>query len=1090
MPQPSTSHLSSGASRLANQFNITVPQSQANVTTSPPPPEEDNLKTWGGSGKFEVRPGIMFDPEKAETLPKEDYFFGLFEGPSPEAYSYTTEEDLQESFEVAAKRFKTRLTNLAEEVGGKIDPLVFSTGGPLPEDKWSFTPTETSLRIEELADMDTFQSIIGFADTTEEYTNALTNALGEGNFKILEDTQKTGFEAKYYISVKREDGSFTDYSPVTRTITDYYVRLSRQMGFDIATGSAALATATGLAMGVGAFSGPAAVVTMPIAFMYGLYAGGKGAEKAREFLKEEIGLKENEANSLSRLWDGFLDAANPMSGTLAEKLSGGMELLFSTIPGVKTQMRIGLANIRAKYIEKAARKPGETQTLLKTQEGIDATQPGGAFEIKGTVGPWGKGEGSVSLKPFILTQVVEGKVIGRLGSLAEQTSLVIPTALREQMQSAVAYLQKYSSAMGKGNFKEFQKHVKDFGLFVANAKKTATAKFSRTDIGENINALSEMWGILRASEAKGLYANVFDKLKKSSYDLNDLRELLPSGYKTIIPVSDPGKQTFKKTESIIPKERKGEPILNSLVDELMSIGRFTSGKDRILTPNQIKAAVDDFAAKNPGFEFDYANVDSPAKILQMYASRFGTLARETFGPDGSATNPAAAKSAMKIRNALLDLIGNPREKVDASILKDLQKANNFYKETFKTTEVLDTSLRGARADAIPEPADTTNLIIGSPGASGVTKSSVVTMQHINKMENYVRDNIQRIGFDVNIPEGDLTNIKKAFRLVLNHKLARSAGTKLSEKGEATDFITYLESFDPDQLRLLGIDEATELKLRDDAEIIAKLTDKNFFDIVGVNDPENMPFKYVFETLMKGDSKDIFVNMSKVAAVAKQAVKSGDNAAALNIRQGFLDFIISKESGIIKTVDKSSPYARAGTDIIDVSRFKEMMDHLNGNPAFKDILTPEDFAVLNLLFDYTTVIQQTGADAGAALAGAQIIGNMYTLDPRKFLDGVTRLVAQRRIAKFITSETVAQRALALEAGKGGPVIKLPGKLKAYMFGETAVGAIMARFAMQGMGEDFQMGRGTIEEQTDAILEPSVLTPGGRNLSKQFAPSAPN
>ena len=67
MPQHTTQHLSSGANRLANQFNITVPQ--ANVATTTSPPEEDNLKTWGGSGKFEVRPGITFDPEKAETLP-------------------------------------------------------------------------------------------------------------------------------------------------------------------------------------------------------------------------------------------------------------------------------------------------------------------------------------------------------------------------------------------------------------------------------------------------------------------------------------------------------------------------------------------------------------------------------------------------------------------------------------------------------------------------------------------------------------------------------------------------------------------------------------------------------------------------------------------------------------------------------------------------------------------------------------------------------------------------------------------------------------------------------------------------------------
>ena len=58
-----------------------------------------------------------------------------------------------------------------------------------------------------------------------------------------------------------------------------------------------------------------------------------------------------------------------------------------------------------------------------------------------------------------------------------------------------------------------------------------------------------------------MYKNIFDKLKTSSYNLDDLRILVSKQYKTIIPTSDPGKSTNKKTVGELLAANKGEQAL-------------------------------------------------------------------------------------------------------------------------------------------------------------------------------------------------------------------------------------------------------------------------------------------------------------------------------------------------------------------------------------------------------------------------------------------------------------------------------------------------------------------------------------------------
>ena len=78
--------------------------------------------------------------------------------------------------------------------------------------------------------------------------------------------------------------------------------------------------------------------------------------------------------------------------------------------------------------------------------------------------------------------------------------------------------------------------------------------------------------------------------------------------------------------------------------------------------------------------------------------------------------------------------------------------------------------------------------------------------------------------------------------------------------------------------------------------------------------------------------------------------------------------------------------------------------LQTTPIFKQILTKQDLKVLDGLSTYVATVQKAGTDAGSALSGAQLIGNMFTLDFFKFASGFARLSAQKRISELFTNQT--------------------------------------------------------------------------------------
>ena len=89
-----------------------------------------------------------------------------------------------------------------------------------------------------------------------------------------------------------------------------------------------------------------------------------------------------------------------------------------------------------------------------------------------------------------------------------------------------------------------------------------------------------------------MYKKIFDKLENSSYNLDDLRGLISTQYKTIIPTSDPGKFTTKKTAGDLLASNKGEDALRSLILDVMDLGRTSNKgtKPRELNIGQLKSA--------------------------------------------------------------------------------------------------------------------------------------------------------------------------------------------------------------------------------------------------------------------------------------------------------------------------------------------------------------------------------------------------------------------------------------------------------------------------------------------------------------------
>jgi len=907
---------------------------------------------------------------------------------------------------------------------------------------------------------ESLQSKLYLADTDEQFVNALETAFGKGNVRMIKDdaTQRFTFATRNYVSVKRDNGSFTPFMPATATPTDYVKKYASgiiaETGASLAIVPAAFATSAA----VSAVTGPAALVLGPAMFAYTLYAGGKSVEAGRQYLQDTFGLNKEEALKFSGTLDLIKELTVPEvfqegEATEAEKqreIAAALEVGLALIPGLKDKMKLAIGKIRST----GQIKPTTYKSAVSAQETVAETAAGGAMDI------------GIPLENLMLQQVVPSKLIGRVSSLAEQTSLIIPLKTQKQMQSVVAYLKKYGDNVGEGDFKKFQQDVADIGQTLKSVQDAPVGgRPDLTTIGENLGRLEDTFLRLRAVEARGLYSDVFDKVKNSSYNLDDIRAFLPENTTTIIPVTPADATKKAPVGADLPPEVRGERLMSNLMDSLIIMGKEQSDGTRQINPSQIRAAVKQFAEDNPGFNFDAKSVDSPAKILQLFASRYGELARDTFSTAGTATNPKLFGQAMEMRNALLDLIGKPVKPIDG-VADNLAKANDFYKETFELTGTgLQTQARiGRRSTETPEPATLAEQLTTVPGGGGRALPATVTMENINAQEAYVRQNINRIDPSKAGPEviGAATELKDSFASVLSSKLVRMNPTDLADVTGATDVVKFLDSFEPRQLRALGIDEAQEAQIRNDATLIANLQRGGSMDQV-LGAPPSGTMAEVFETALSGDSAQTRASLNELLAVGRrQATPEGKEGVATNLREGLLNFIISPQSGVLKEVQSNSAFGEIGQQTIDVAALQSVMTKLKSAGVFRDILNETDEKVLDAITEYAGVINRQGADAGSALAGAQIIGEMFTVDPGKFIAGLARLGTQARVARLLANDEFVKAVTGT-----GKAQTTADKLKQMFFGSGAYGTLIAKVAMEGMGF-----RESDAEQTNRMLEDSA------------------
>jgi hypothetical protein len=417
-----------------------------------------------------------------------------------------------------------------------------------------------------------------------------------------------------------------------------------------------------------------------------------------------------------------------------------------------------------------------------------------------------------------------------------------------------------------------------------------------------------------------------------------------------------------------------------------------------------------------------------------------------------------------MRNALLDLIGKPVKPIDG-VADNLAKANDFYKETFELTGTgLQTQARiGRRSTETPEPATLAEQLTTVPGGGGRALPATITMENINAQEAYVRQNIDRIDPSKTGPEviGAAADLKNSFASVLSSKLARMMPTDLADVTGATDVTRFLDSFEPRQLRALGIDAAQEAQIRNDATLIANLQRGGSVEQV-LGAPPSGTMAEVFETALSGDSAQIRASLNELLAVGRrQATPEGKEGVASNLREGLINFIISPQSGVLKEVQSNSAFAEVGQQTIDVAALQNVMTKLKSAGVFRDILNETDEKVLDAITEYAGVINRQGADAGSALAGAQIIGEMFTVDPGKFVSGLARLGTQARVARLLANDEFVKAVTGT-----GKAQTTADKLKQMFFGSGAYGTLIAKVAMEGMGV-----RESDADQTERMLQSS-------------------
>ena len=279
-------------------------------------------------------------------------------------------------------------------------------------------------------------------------------------------------------------------------------------------------------------------------------------------------------------------------------------------------------------------------------------------------------------------------------------------------------------------------------------------------------------------------------------------------------------------------------------------------------------------------------------------------------------------------------------------------------------------------------------------------------------------------------------------------------------------VDYLRSFSGPEKRILGLDEINEKLLVQEAITLSKIQARITGDILQME--KTTPFGAAINDFFK-DPAQIESNAKSMLDIIYKSdgistMRTGrPGPQLLNARKGVFDHIFSKESGVIKDVTKNSAYGEVGDFTIDPKVLVDKVTLIENNPSLKKLVGEENLEIIKGITNYAQVIQSTGTDAGSALSGAQLIANLYTLDPAKFIFTVGRLSAQKRMGKLLSNPRLADLMLRkikqAEVGDDGIIremLQLDGYLgtvlaTAYLEAGRSDGLLDQSFELFGGGD---------------------------------------
>jgi len=970
---------------------------------------------------------------------------------------------------------KARLDKITSEIGGE----------------YSYDSKEVSdkLNVSTIAKL-------GFADNKLHVENALEQQFGAGNFKVVEDTGAGFLDNRFFVSVKREDGTFTPFTNPTQDLLTralkYVPMGTYEVTSDIAAVTASFLTSAVVTTTTSAIPGIGpglAVVTGPLSLGYSLYVYNKGAERGRQYIQKALGLTKGEADDFGTFIEEIhklaLDpkigqalkklfndpTADITSNEFKQELRGIIGFAFPFFPALFDKVSIGLSRVREKLELKG---PVQEQDIYKSA--IDAEKFADLTGLRNTM----------------LPQRTMNKKISRLAGIIDQVSGKLSQGLRLQMQSAYNYLKNFSKNIGEGNFAEFRNAMSSFNKTLTGIREGRIPKPDPERLGVKLSELENMFYELRLTESRGMYNNIFTKLKDSTFDLEKIRAFIVGREtRNVEPIS--GQKPNQPFEAATKPLVQGEPKLDSIVEHLFALGR-ESGGIRKLSKESVKKAVEVLRKNHPEYAkyMDGHNIQikTPAELLHMYSTMLGNMSKAVFAKDtGTAANPQLAQFAMGLRETILETIAKPLGgKVD--VTKDLAAANAFYKETLdKISSLSQEASRiqiktGGEKTMLPEEFGIT------PGASKIGKRSQITLQNIRFQEEYVKNALAGTGKKPPIGE-----LQQAFSDIIAYKLG-GAGTPALTKSETAQSVkSFLESYSTRELELLGLSQKNVKQLYKDLDIITKLEETQLAQTYMLGSRmKNIEMKSIFENAIgKKNAAEFTQDVDAMLAVIAKLPKKEAAAATDNLRKSLFDFIISKESGVLfEITNKNAAFAQVGDITINPTKLNEVIEKFNSAGVFDKILNKKvkvaegkeisEKEMLLGIQNYVGVISQAGADAGSALSGAQLISNLFTLDPRKFIDAVARISAQGRLAVLFSNKKFAD----VVSGIGKPTAttragRIKRNLKTFMFGKGSVANVVAQVALQG-GMEYRRAQDAASNQTMEMLNMDMF-PGTRGLFDQ-------